>query len=150
VLYDGVKNLLIVPILFFVGKWNLPQGVKTGLFLFLYAFLRIFIDIFREYPTTLFGLETGQVLNLLLSVLGLGLVIVQLWKHRVQPEAGAPQRIAALANPRTGGLTWRRLLFAAILLFALTMPSDWSQDVPARYGHRHTGLRHSVLYPKIP
>ena len=65
VLYDGLKNLLIVPILMYAGKWRLPSGVKTGLFLFLYAFSRIFVDVFRDYRTTLFGLGTGQVLNIL-------------------------------------------------------------------------------------
>jgi hypothetical protein len=29
------------------------------------------------------------------------------------------------------------------------MPSDWTQDVPARYGQRHEGLDHSALYPRI-
>jgi len=35
------------------------------------------------------------------------------------------------------------------LLFSLTMPSDWTQDIPARYGKRHAGLQHSLLYPRI-
>ena len=150
VLYDGLKNLLIVPILFFVGRWRLPQGVKTGIFLFLYAFLRIFVDIYREYPTTLLGLETGQVLNLLLSLLGLGLIIVLFRRHHNQSETNAPPRFGTNSTARSRGLAWRRLLFAAILLFAMTMPSDWSQDVPARYGHRHAGLHHSAVYPKFP
>jgi phosphatidylglycerol:prolipoprotein diacylglycerol transferase len=31
----------------------------------------------------------------------------------------------------------------------LTIPSNWTQDVPARYGTRHPGMRHSAIYPPI-
>jgi len=67
VLYDGLKNLLIIPVLWFAARRTPPTGVLTGIFLFLYAFLRIFVDLFREYPTSLLGLATGQVLNILIS-----------------------------------------------------------------------------------
>ena len=30
------------------------------------------------------------------------------------------------------------------------IPSDWTQDVPWRYGKRHRGLEHSTLYPALP
>jgi phosphatidylglycerol:prolipoprotein diacylglycerol transferase len=149
VLYDGLKNLLIVPILIFVGRRYLPQGARTGIFLFLYAFLRIFVDVFREYPTTLFGLATGQVLNLLLSVLGLGLIVISFRKRSEYAGLCVPSLSAAQKNSPLGSLLWRRFLFAAILLFALTMPSDWTQDVPARYGRRHPGLHYTWLYPRI-
>ena len=43
----------------------------------------------------------------------------------------------------------QRVAFAALILFCLTMPSNWTQDIPARYGMRHPGLEHSVLYPAI-
>jgi hypothetical protein len=43
----------------------------------------------------------------------------------------------------------QRVAFALILLFCLTMPSDWTQDVPGRYGKRHPGPRHSALYPPL-
>lgn len=47
--------------------------------------------------------------------------------------------------------TWRQeAIFAALLIIPLVMPSDWSQDVPKRYGKRHAGLTHSTLYPPIP
>lgn len=149
VLYDGLKNLLIVPILMYAGKRRLPQGVRTGIFLFLYAFLRIFVDVFREYPTTLLGLATGQVLNILLSVLGLGLVLVPSWKSRGRAEAAVPPAVNTREDLPSGGLGWRRPAFAALLLFSLVMPSDWTQDVPARYGNRHAGLAYSAIYPRI-
>lgn len=145
VLYDGLKNLLIIPVLMLVWRRHLPPGVRSGLFLFLYAFLRIFIDLFREYPTTLMGLATGQGLNLLMSLIGLALVGVGFRIGRAEAKAPAGLPVAA----GSGGLAWRRLAFGLVLLFPLVIPSDWTQDVPARYGARHPGLSHSVLYPAI-
>ena len=31
----------------------------------------------------------------------------------------------------------------------MTLPSNWTQNVPERYGSRHAGLEHSWLYPDI-
>jgi len=150
VLYDGIKNLLLIPLLLWVGKKEPPAGVVTGVFLFAYAFLRIFIDLFREYPTTLLGLATGQSLNILMSVVGLFLLV---WRLRANPRADTTfhdGRLPVKNEPaRNGGLFWPRVLFAAFVLFSLTMPSDWTQDIPARYGKRHPGLHHSSLYPRI-
>jgi phosphatidylglycerol:prolipoprotein diacylglycerol transferase len=103
VLYDGLKNLALVPYLRHVRAKNPTPGAAAARFVFWYAFLRIFIDLFRDYPT-----------------------------HRL-----------AL------GMWWQRALFAAILLFCLTIPGNWTQDVPDRYGKRHPGLRHSWIYPDI-
>src|SRR5207247_5235958 len=64
VLYDGLKNILIVPLLLAIRRRDPPRGAMVGHFFFWYAFLRIFVDVFREYPTTLFGLATGQGLNI--------------------------------------------------------------------------------------
>jgi prolipoprotein diacylglyceryl transferase len=48
------------------------------------------------------------------------------------------------------GSEWLRVAaFAAIVLFCLTIPSDWTQDLPKRYGKRHPGLHHSALYPPV-
>ncbi len=47
------------------------------------------------------------------------------------------------------GHLWRRVLLAALVWFAFAIPSDWTQDVPARYGARHPGLHHSILYPPL-
>lgn len=149
VLYDAVKNLLIVPVLLWAEKRQVLQGVRTGIFLFLYAFLRIFVDVFREYPTTLAGLATGQVLNIVLSLFGLGLILVPLWKGRGRAQVAAAPSVNLQENPASAGIRCRRLVFAALLLFSLVMPSDWTQDVPSRYGKRHPCLDHSTLYPKI-
>jgi hypothetical protein len=31
----------------------------------------------------------------------------------------------------------------------MVIPSDWTQDIPARYGKRHDGMAHSALYPEV-
>ena len=143
VLYDGIKNLLIIPVLLIAGRRNLPAGFVTGLFLFLYSFLRIPIDIFREYPTSLLGLATGQALNIALSIVG---VLVMILVYRL-PRSH--HDIAAAEEPEASGIRWRKIAFASILLFCLVIPSDWTQDIPGRYGHRHPGLVHSSVYPRI-
>jgi phosphatidylglycerol---prolipoprotein diacylglyceryl transferase len=145
VLYDGVKNLLIIPILLVIGKRRLPAGVVTAIFLFLYAFLRIPVDVFREYPTSLLGLATGQALNLLMSVMGVGLIA---FVYAVGPskEFGGSSGIHDGHAEHVG---WRSPIFVALLAFCLTIPSDWTQDIPARYGDRHSGLVYSAIYPRI-
>jgi phosphatidylglycerol:prolipoprotein diacylglycerol transferase len=149
VLYDGLKNLLIVPVLLVAGRLAAPRGMRTGLFLFLYAALRLVVDLFREYPTTLFGLATGQVLNLALAGVGLVLIIVAWSRSRgASNPAPAPERRAA-ADAEGEPLCWQPLALGFLLVFALVLPSDWTQDVPARYGKRHPGLEHNALYPKI-
>jgi phosphatidylglycerol:prolipoprotein diacylglycerol transferase len=142
VLYDGIKNLLIIPILLFVGKKRVPSGVITGLFLFSYAFLRIPVDIFREYPTSLLGLATGQLLNIIFSIIGIALIVIPL---KMKPSRTLPPALA----DTSGDMWWRKIALVAILLFSLTMPSDWTQDIPERYGARHQGLTYSAIYPPI-
>jgi phosphatidylglycerol:prolipoprotein diacylglycerol transferase len=149
VLYDGLKNLLLVPLLAFVLRRRPPAGTVTGLFLFLYAFLRIGIDLFRVYPTSLLGLATGQALNILTSVAGLGLLAWSLTRRRGASAAAAARTDHSDYRGPAGGMVLRHALFAALLAFPLVIPSDWTQDVPARYGKRHPELRHSALYPPI-
>ena len=45
---------------------------------------------------------------------------------------------------------FKRVLFRFLLVIPLIIPSDWTQDVPERYGARHEGLTHSTLYPEVP
>lgn len=143
VLYDGIKNLLIIPILLITGRSNLPAGFVTGLFLFLYSFLRIPVDIFREYPTNLLGLATGQALNIVMSVIGLAVMTT---------VCGLPRKGESEMRPapcETLQVDWRKPVFVSILFFCLIIPSDWTQDIPDRYGKRHRGLVHSALYPRL-
>jgi len=151
VLYDGLKNFLLVPLMMYMSRLRLAPGATTGLFLFLYALLRIFIDVFREYPTSLLGLATGQVLNLGMSAFGL---VLYIWAIARGPrrESGAEPAVDASGMQRAPANTgmWRPALFAAVLVVSLVIPSDWTQDIPERYGKRHPGLQHSALYPAFP
>jgi hypothetical protein len=113
-------------------------------FIFWYAFLRIFVDLFREYPTTLLGIATGQALNIFMTVLGAFLLF---WFSRSKRHAHAPHGRTAPPNSRQ--LWIRRIILAALVLFSLTLPSDWTQDIPARYCKRHPGLHYSRLYPHV-
>ncbi len=143
VLYDGLKNLLIVPVLMYARRRGVPPGGLAARFLFLYAFVRIFIDLFREYPLTLLGLPSGQTMNVLMSVAGVAL----LWRNRRRPMA----RVAVpIAQESVAGLWWRRALFAAVVLMSMVIASDATRDIPAKYGKRHPGLEYSRMYPPIP
>lgn len=143
VLYDGLKNLLIVPVLMYVRRRGVPPGGLAARFLFLYAFLRIFIDYFREYPLTLLGLPAGQAMNILLSLAGIALM----WRNRRRPMARPTMPVA---REHRSGLWWLRALFAAVMLGSLVIASDGTRDIPAKYGRRHAGLEHSRMYPAIP
>jgi phosphatidylglycerol:prolipoprotein diacylglycerol transferase len=143
VLYDGLKNLLIIPVLLLTAKRKLPPGFVTGLFLFLYSFLRIPVDVFREYPTSLLGLATGQALNIVMSVMGLALMTAVCGMPR---EGETEMRPASCEGLK---VDWRKPVFVSILFFCLIIPSDWTQDIPDRYGKRHRGLVHSALYPRL-
>jgi len=75
VLYDGAKNLLLMAYLLHVRRTNPTPGAAAARFVFWYAFPRIFIDLFRDYPTHRLALGTGQTLNLLMAALGLVLLV---------------------------------------------------------------------------
>lgn len=149
VLYDALKNLLLVPLLLAVHRLRLAPGAVTGFFLFTYAGLRIFVDLFREYPTTLLGLATGQVLNIAMSLAGLILLAWCLTRGNRAPGGRSGAERAPVPVQRASSTAWRPALLAALVAFSLVIPSDWTQDVPDRYGKRHPVLRHSVLYPAL-
>ncbi|HEX6124609.1 MAG TPA: prolipoprotein diacylglyceryl transferase [Pyrinomonadaceae bacterium] len=144
VLYDGIKNLAIIPVLLYVGsRLKPPRGFVTGLFLFLYSFLRIPVDWYREYPTSLLGLDTGQVLNIALSVVG-AILIAFVYRRNEELDVETP-----VATHSAADIGWRKPVFIILLVACLAIPSDWTQDIPERYGKRHAGLVHSALYPQI-
>ena len=147
VLYDGAKNLLLMAYLGHVRRTNTTPGATAARFVFWYAFPRIFIDLFRDYPTHRLALGTGQTLNLVMAAIGVVLLI----RSRLRRLGRlAPLRAVGVTRPRQEAPgTWQRVAFVAVLLFCLTIPSNWTQDVPAHYAGRHDGLRHSWLYPAI-
>jgi phosphatidylglycerol:prolipoprotein diacylglycerol transferase len=147
VLYDGLKNLLLIPLLLLIRKMSPPRGVVVANFILWYGFLRIFIDFFREYRSSFYGFPPGQQFNVLMTLIGVGMLI---WIYR---RSGVPADSAARVTARQihGNAIWiKRLVLAVLLILPTIIPSDWTQDVPARYGARHPGLSHSVIYPEIP
>ncbi|MCC7010905.1 MAG: prolipoprotein diacylglyceryl transferase [Acidobacteria bacterium] len=147
VLYDGVKNLLLIPYLIHVRRTNPAPGAAAARFVFWYAFLRIFLDLFRDYPTHRLALGTGQTLNIVMMALG-GVLLWRSRQRRLGRLAPRPP-IVPLAGPDVPASLLQKAGFALVLLVSLSIPSNWTQDVPARYGHRHAGLEHSWLYPAI-
>ena len=146
VLYDGLKNLLLVPYLAWVRRTNQTPGATAARFVFWYAFLRIFLDLFRDYPTHRLALGTGQTLNLAMTLLGIALLVRSRMRRQGRLRESPPRSSGAAPGVPAA---FYRMVFAALLLFSLTMPSNWTQDVPARYGKRHPGLKHSIVYPRI-
>jgi phosphatidylglycerol:prolipoprotein diacylglycerol transferase len=146
VLYDGFKNLLLVPVLIFIRSRRPPRGVVLGHFILWYGFLRIFVDLFREYRTELIGFPPGQEFNVLMSILGLGLLA---WAYNAKggKSTSVPAEVSLRAS-RDASLL-QRFSLTALVVIPLIIPSDWTQDVPERYGARHEGMEHSPLYPRI-
>ncbi len=149
VLYDGAKNLLLMLFLLRVRRTNSTPGAIAARFVFWYAFPRIFIDLFRDYPTHRFALGTGQTLNILMAAAGVVLVIRSRMRRLGRLGDGPPE-VPRVHRPLEQA-PWKvqRIALFALLAFCLTIPSNWTQDIPSRYGARHPGLRHSWLYPKI-
>lgn len=148
VLYDGVKNLLLVPYLVWVRRTNSTPGAAAARFVFWYAFPRIFIDLFRDYPRHRLELGTGQTLNLLMAGVGAVLLVRSHLRRRGRLRMRQVPPHTSATVDRAPAI-WQRLALAAVLLLSLTIPSNWTQDVPGRYGERHRGLQHSWLYPQI-
>jgi phosphatidylglycerol:prolipoprotein diacylglycerol transferase len=140
VLYDGLKNFALIPVLIAVQRRHVPAGRIAALFLVLYPALRIPIDLFRDYGRE--TAATGQTFNVIMAVAG-ALLLARNWMR----EAESPRSAATIADRRD--LAWRRLAFAAVLAVAAVIPSDSTRDIPAVYGRRHPGLVYSMLYRRI-
>lgn len=143
VLYDGLKNFLLIPFLLWVRGKGVPDGRIAALFVVLYAGLRIPIDLLREYPISMWGLPTGQTLNFLMLGIGVVMLAINILRNRGKTFERAPH---AVAETNAGWLKWA---FIALLFVPLVIPSDATRDIPDRYGKRHAGLKHSALYPPI-
>ena len=150
VLYDGIKNLLLIPFLLMIRKTKPPRGVIIAHFILWYGFLRIFVDFYREYRTDFFGFPPGQEFNLFMTFVGVGLLFWFYRKRHFSEDLpiSASSSIKTFAGdmPR---LLNRRLIFGLLLVLPTIIPGDWTHDVPERYGNRHTGIEYSAIYPKI-
>ena len=148
VLYDGAKNLLLMVYLLYVRRRIRTPGALAARFVFWYAFPRIFIDLFRDYPTHRLALGTGQTLNIVMAALGLVLLARSRLRRlgRLKPTRPAAP-LAAGGDVAASGL--QRAAFVGIIALCLTIPSNWTQNVPVRYGARHPHLVHSWFYRDI-
>ncbi|MEZ5306665.1 MAG: prolipoprotein diacylglyceryl transferase [Pyrinomonadaceae bacterium] len=147
VLYDGIKNLLLIPFLIWLERRDPFPGRTAAWFVLLYSGLRIPIDMFRDYPIFMWGFPTGQTLNLLMF--GIGIVLVSL--SCIRERHGVEIKLSKQDTAQSKSKTPRYLYFAFALLLILPplIPSDATRDIPARYGKRHRGLAHTTMYPEI-
>lgn len=143
VLYDGLKNFLLIPVLLWIRRKNVPDGRIAAWFVLLYAGLRIPIDILREYPISMWGLPTGQTLNLLMFGTGIVLLMANYLRNRNKTNEKPAREISEAK------IGWQKLAFILLLFMPLVIPSDATRDIPERYGRRHPGLVHSAMYPPI-
>jgi len=149
VLYDGAKNLLLMLFLLHVRRTNPTPGAVAARFVFWYAFPRIFIDLFRDYPTHRLALGTGQTLNLCMAAIGV-VLLVRSRLRRLGRLKGKALVAVPLARSADAPPHWAQPVgLSCLLAFCLTIPSNWTQNIPVRYGARHPGLTHSWLYPPI-
>jgi len=149
VLYDAAKNLLLVPYLLHIQRTNQTPGAVAARFVFWYAFPRIFIDLVRDYPTHRLALGTGQTLNLVMAAVGAALLVRSRLRRLGRLKARVAPRLDTPTVPQQRASPLQRLALAAVLAFCLVIPSNWTQDIPVRYGKRHPGLQHSWLYPPL-
>lgn len=145
VLYDGLKNFALVPLLLWIRSRGVPPGRVAAVFCILYPLLRIPIDTLRDYPSDTLGLPNGQLLNILMLAVGVVALAVNIYRNRgVAPEP----RIEPAAEHSNQNFLWRKFALAGVCIFPLVIPSDATRDVPATYGHRHP-IKHSLIYPDI-
>jgi phosphatidylglycerol---prolipoprotein diacylglyceryl transferase len=67
-LYETVKNLFLFFFVIYLKSKKPRKGMITFSFIFLYSFLRFFIDFLREYEALYFGVGMGQYLNIITFV----------------------------------------------------------------------------------
>lgn len=143
VLYDGLKNFLLIPLLLWIRSRGVPDGRIAAWFVLLYAALRIPIDMLREYPISMWGLPTGQTLNFLMVGVGILVLAINIIRNRNRTILKAP---GTICESKVG---WQKWAFIILLIVPLVIPSDATRDIPARYGKRHPGLVNSWFYPAI-
>lgn len=150
VLYDGLKNLLLVPLLLAIRRTNPPRGVMVAHFILWYGFLRIFVDLFRDYRTDFFGFPPGQEFNVFMTLVGIAMM-VYFYRIRKRTDADLPAPSTYMTTlDKKPLVAWhKKAAFIVLLVLPMIIPSDWTQDVPARYSHRHAGISYSTIYPQI-
>jgi phosphatidylglycerol---prolipoprotein diacylglyceryl transferase len=116
-LYDGLKNLALVPVLLAVlRRWPAGSGMATGTFCLAYGGLRFLVDQLRDYESDLYGMGPGQWLNLAMAAIGAIVLIAR----RNAGAATTPKAEARPARP------WKTVALVVLILFPLTIPTSWT------------------------
>lgn len=120
-LYEGAKNLLLVPLLMAaLRRWPAGQGAATALFLIGYGGLRFIIDQLRDYESSLGGMGPGQWFNLAMAAFGLVMLVICL--RRPPITRSAPQ-----AKAQGFGIVSAAILLF-LVLFPLSIPTSWTTE----------------------
>jgi hypothetical protein len=115
-------------------------------FIFWYGFLRIFADLFRDHGALLFGIGRNQYFNGLMAVAGFTLIMI-LAKRRTDQKTGLPPQSLPVSLPdreHAPVLWFRRIAFAALLIFSLVVRSAWTPE--ALEEHRGEGNAAASLH----
>lgn len=78
-LYESLKNFVTFGILSLVWGWKRKDGLIMWLFIILYGLGRFLTDFYRDDPLVLFRLSMGQLLSLIMFVIGVAVIVVQYW-----------------------------------------------------------------------
>lgn len=125
-LYDGLKNLALVPVLIAVlRRWPAGNGVATGCFLLGYGGLRFLVDQFRDYESVLFGLGPGQWFNLAMAAAGIVLLMV---RRRIAVASPPAPAVAVSVKEPPYARPLRIAAMAALILFPLCIPNSWDSE----------------------
>jgi phosphatidylglycerol---prolipoprotein diacylglyceryl transferase len=120
-LYDGIKNLALVPILAIVLRsWPAGQGVATAVFLIGYGGLRFLVDQLRDYESSLGGMGPGQWFNIAMAVFGVAMLVVCLRRRAPTTD---PKPLIASRVPVVSAL-----ILILLVLFPLSIPTSWTTE----------------------
>jgi len=143
-LYDGLKNLLLVPILLGVRSISLRRnayilrGLMLGHFVLWYGLLRVLVEIFRDYDSYWFGIGRGQYFNLVMAVVGLCIVVAARKCARAKPG------VEWQSPPKAPAFWGMRFSFFALVALCLTIPSGWTQQVLEEFQAKRDVASHEV------
>ncbi len=150
VLYDGLKNLLLIPALLWLKKiYPNKKGLAFASFVFLYGFLRFFVDLFREYETYIFGIGTGQNFNVFMSIAGL-IMIFLFYKQKEKFKIKDPYTSLKKEDKDKIAIFILRIIFILLILFVLLIPSDLTRNIIQEYSERHLMDNASFIYKIFP
>jgi phosphatidylglycerol:prolipoprotein diacylglycerol transferase len=120
-LYDGAKNLALVPLLMLIlRRWPPGQGVATAVFLVGYGGLRFLVDQFRDYESSLGGLGPGQWFNIGMAVFGAVMLVVCLKRSQAR-QAPTPVAVGNVS-------AFSAVILLLLVLFPLSIPTSWTTD----------------------